>query len=225
MSNRSIDSRQTAGKSREHSARCVNTSKTSMEHATAVVDDVPAKTENRPQEPSRPNHVENQKIIPKATLDDAEHVSIVEPSVARPPVVAPKGTTTLSNNWTTPQNHCSCGDSTVFCATQPGHLSLHTNRRVHKNPKNCTCESPRSAAQCALCVPRSVCSWNVHHSIDELNEGPKTAGAYAACSQGHPQPRGGQYFHPALAWRLNLTGSERALHPTVPDCRREPQER
>ena len=30
------------------------TSKTSKEHATAVVDDMPARTENRPQEPRHP---------------------------------------------------------------------------------------------------------------------------------------------------------------------------
>ena len=51
--------------------REVNTSRTSVEHATAVVDDVPAKTENRPQEPTPTNHVENREILPKATLDDA----------------------------------------------------------------------------------------------------------------------------------------------------------
>ena len=51
--------------------REVSTSKTSMEHATAVVDDVPARTDKRPQEPSLTNHVENREILPRATLDDA----------------------------------------------------------------------------------------------------------------------------------------------------------
>ena len=119
------------------------------------------------------------KILPKATLDDAEHVSIVEPSIARPPVVAPTGTTTLSKNWTTPKTTAAAAPQ--FSA-RPGHLSLHNNRRVHNHPKNCTRESPRSAAQCALCVPRSARSWNVHHSVDELKEGPKNAGTDAAYS-------------------------------------------
>ena len=51
--------------------REVNTSKTSMEHAIAVVDDVPARTENRPQEPSLTNQVVNREILSKAPLDDA----------------------------------------------------------------------------------------------------------------------------------------------------------
>ena len=51
--------------------REVNTCKTSMEHATAVVDDVPARTENRPQEPSLTSQVENLEILSKATLNDA----------------------------------------------------------------------------------------------------------------------------------------------------------
>ena len=50
-----------------------------------------------------------------------------------------------------------------FCAPQPGHLSLHNNKRTT------TIRRTRSAAQCALCVPRSACNWNVHHSVDELN--------------------------------------------------------
>ena len=72
--NRLCTSRQTAGDHREHCARCKNTSKTSRMHAPATVDDehgyflighVCRETtridENRPQEPSPPNHVENQK--------------------------------------------------------------------------------------------------------------------------------------------------------------------
>ena len=100
--------------------------------------------ENQPQEPSPPNHVENRKNHPKAALDDAEHVSIVEPSIARHP------------------EERQLRNSTVFCAPQPGHLSLHNKRRMTTIPRT------RSAAQCALCVPRSACSWNVHHSVDEL---------------------------------------------------------
>ena len=87
----------------------------------------------------------SSNILPKATLDDAEDVSIVEPSIARPIVVAPTGTTTLSRNWT-----------------------AATSTATAETPQNCSCEGPRSAGQCALCVPRSACSWNVHHSVDEL---------------------------------------------------------
>ena len=56
------------------------------------------------------------EILPKASLDDAEHVYIVEPSIAHP------RETQLRN-------------STVFCAPQPGHLSLHNNRRVTTMPE------------------------------------------------------------------------------------------
>ena len=51
----------------------------------------------------------------------------------------------------------------------PTRATVAAQQQAHKQPsKNCTCESPRSAAQCALCVPRSAYSWNVHHSVDEL---------------------------------------------------------
>ena len=84
------------GKRREHSARCVITSKTRKKHATAVVDDEcgheeEEQYENRPQKPSLPIHVENQKIFQKS-LADAECVSTVEqsmrdqgPATAEPP--------------------------------------------------------------------------------------------------------------------------------------------
>ena len=51
----------------------------------------------------------------------------------------------------------------------PTRAPVVAQQQAHDNhPQNCTFEGPRSAAQCALCVPRSACSWNVHHSADEL---------------------------------------------------------
>ena len=51
----------------------------------------------------------------------------------------------------------------------PTRAPVAAQQQARKQPsKNCTCESPRSAAKCVQCVPRSACSWNVHHSVDEL---------------------------------------------------------
>ena len=74
---------------------------------------------------SKPRHVENQKNLPKATLDDAQHVSIVEPGIARPLSRCTNGQNNLVQELDDTQNS-NCGDPTVFCTTQPRHLSLQT---------------------------------------------------------------------------------------------------
>ena len=71
----------------------------------------------------------NTKNLPIATLDDASHVSIVEPNIARPPSPPPSRCTNGHNNLVQELDdtqNCNCGDSTVLCTTQPGHLSLQT---------------------------------------------------------------------------------------------------
>ena len=69
-------SRQTAGNHGNTAPGASTPARPVWEHATAVVDDVPAtmgeeQDVNRAQEPSQPSHVENRKILPKATPDDA----------------------------------------------------------------------------------------------------------------------------------------------------------
>ena len=62
-----------------------------------------------------------------------------------------------------------------------------TKRERQRGPRTATVESQRSSAQ-QRCAYLSRCSnWNNHHSVDELNEAPKTAGTRAACSQGRPR--------------------------------------
>ena len=134
----------------KHSARCITTSKTKKTHATAL------STTCRPGRridlrSQAPRHVENHEILPKATLDNTEHGSIVKPNIARPPVVAPTGTATLSKNWTNPKLLLRRLHS--FCTTQPEHLSLHSNRRVDNHPKNCNCEI--STVCCTVCTVRT----------------------------------------------------------------------
>ena len=117
--------------------------------------------QNRPQEPSPPSHLEIVNTS-KSHPGDAEHVSIVEPSIAQPQVVAPTGTANLSKNWTNPK-----------LPLRKLHSFLHNPTRATSAsttiPRTVTVRSPRSAVQCALCVPRSACNWKVHHSVEELN--------------------------------------------------------
>ena len=37
-------------------------------------------------------------------------------------------------------------------------------------PRTWTCGTPRSCAQCALCIANEVPNWNVHHSVEEMNQ-------------------------------------------------------
>ena len=83
------------------------------------------------------------EILPKASLDDAEHVYIVEPSIAHP------------RETPTAELH-----SLLRAPTRAPVAAQQQARNNHARI--------RSAAQCALCVPRSACSWNVHPSVDEL---------------------------------------------------------
>ena len=54
--------------------------------------------------------------------------------------------------------HCNCGTPQFLRA--PTRAPVVAQQQAHDNhTKNCTCESPRSAAQCALCVPGSASSW------------------------------------------------------------------
>ena len=135
----------------EHSARSVKPGKPSKEHATASVDDMPARTENRPQEP---RHPATKKII-KFFQEPPWMVQNMYPSsnqaLRQTPVVAPTGTTTLSRNWTNPKLQLRKLHS--FCTTQLGHLSLHNNRRVDNHPKNCNCEI--STVCCTVCTVRT----------------------------------------------------------------------
>ena len=148
------------------------------------------------------------QILPKATQDKAEHVSTVEPSIAHSQTLHQRAQRPCPRTGRRPKP-LQLRRLHSFLRDQPEHLSLHNNRRVHNQPKTVPVKV-HGLAQCALCVPRSASSWNVHHSVDELKEGPKTAGTYAAYSQGHPQQRDGQYFYPALAWRCTPQDQHRS---------------
>ena len=99
--------------------------------------------------------------------------------------------------------HCNCGDSTLFCV--PTRAPVVARQQARPQPsKNCTCESPRSAAQCALCVPRSACSWNVHHSVEELNrkhEEPDELLELPLHDHRDVTNQGTQHLYPALGQR------------------------
>ena len=156
-----------------HSARCI-TSKTSRTHATATVDDEHGyflighvcreTTRIRPQEPSPPNHAENQKFSPKPPWMKQN----MYPQSNQP--------LRLSKNWTTPKT-TAAAETPQFSA-RPTRAPVIAQQQARPQPsKNCTCESPRSAAQCALCVPRSACSWNVEPKARRTR---RTAGSAAA---------------------------------------------
>ena len=104
----------------------------------------------------------------KATLDEAEHVSTVEPSIARSQSLRQRAQQPCPRIGRRPKPlqlrrlHSFLRD--------PTRTPVIAQQQARSQPsKNCTCESPLSTAQCALCVPRSACSWNVHHSVEELN--------------------------------------------------------
>ena len=147
----------------EHSARCVKPAKSEI-HATATVNDERGKLCRQLSETQREVH-QNQQNQKKT---HAEHGSVVEPSIARPPVVAPTGTATLSKNLTNPKT--ASAEAPQFSA-QPNQSTCRCTATGASTtiPRTVTVRSPRSAVQCARCVPRSACNWKVHHSVEELN--------------------------------------------------------
>ena len=107
---------------------------------------------NQPQEPSPPNHVENHKNIFQKPPRIITCIHRRKKHCATPSRCT-TGHNNLVQELDDTHKHCNCGDSTVNCATQPGHLSLHNNRRVNKHPKNCTCEI--STVCCTVCTVRT----------------------------------------------------------------------
>ena len=101
-----------------------NTSKTSKKHATAVVDGSCARHKERSDEkrPQDPESTPSSRSIHSRT------------KIARPRVVAPTGTTTLSRSWTATISTATA-ELHSFCALQSGHLSLHNNKRMTTMPK------------------------------------------------------------------------------------------
>ena len=131
---------------------------------------------------SLPLHVENRTNTSKSHREYAEYVSIVEPSIARTQSLHRRAQQPCPETGQRPQAR-QLRDSTIFCALQPGHCRC-TTTGTDNQPKNCTCEGPRSAAQCALCVPGAASSWmstillvtksttgfirRLNHAVDEL---------------------------------------------------------
>ena len=66
--------------------------------------------------------------------------------------------------------YVSTVEASIREKSRPRHVSLHNNRRSH-HTKNWTCGTPRSCAQCALCIANEVTNWNVQHSVEELRRG------------------------------------------------------
>ena len=99
----------------------------------------------------------------------ASNQHVFQTSIARPPVVAPTGTTTLSRNWTTPRSTATAETPQFPARPNQGTCHCPITGASTTIPRTVPVISPRSAAQCALCAPRSACSWNVHHSVEELN--------------------------------------------------------
>ena len=94
---------------------------------------------------------------------------MVEPSIARPPVVAPRVTTTLSTNCTTATSTATA--ETPQLTARPNQGTCHCKQQAHPQPpRTVPVRSPRSLHRYVLCVPRSACSWNVHHSVEKLNQ-------------------------------------------------------
>ena len=128
-----------AGNRREHSARCEKPAKPGKTHATAIIDDerghflkathAGETTRIDLRIPSPPRHVENRRNSSKSPWKLRACIHSRTKHCALP-IVAPTGTTTLSKNWTTP-NHCNCGESTVFCATNQ---STHTAASIYIPP-------------------------------------------------------------------------------------------
>ena len=114
-------------RSSEHSARCVNTSKTSTEHATAVVGDVRGhfnrgkeQDVNRPQEPSLPLHVENHGILPKAAVELMYNMYPLSNQALRDPCRCTNGqSNNLVRELDNTHENCNCGSSTDFCTVHP----------------------------------------------------------------------------------------------------------
>ena len=181
----------------EHSARCVKPAKPEI-HATAsqrrarqtlpaivgntargasepvkpeenachcLVDDVLAKT--RIDHRSRDtHHVENHEILPKTHPGNAKHGSTVEPSMA--PSHCTNGHSNLVQELDEPKT--ATAEAPQFSA-QPNQSTCRCTATGASTtiPRTVTVRSPRSAVQCALCVPRTACNWKVHHSVEELN--------------------------------------------------------
>ena len=110
-----------------------------MEHATAVVDEMQARTENRPQEPSLPNQCrQNKKYFQKQPWMMHNMHPSSNQALRDPPVVAPTGTTTLSRNWTTPKT--ATAETPQFSA-RLNQGTCHCKQQAHPQPtKNCACE-------------------------------------------------------------------------------------
>ena len=124
----------------EHSARCVKPAKPEI-HATATVNDVPARTENRPQEPRHPVTLKIMKFFQQPprkmqSMDPKSNQALRGPQSLHQRAQQPCPRTGRTQN-------CHCGGSTVFCTTQPEHLPLHSNRRMTVRTKICVqLESP-----------------------------------------------------------------------------------
>ena len=91
-------------------AKPVNTATATVdeEHGYFLIGHVCNERRQLTSDPSPPSHEENREILPKATLDDAEHESIVEPSIARPQ---------RNGNCGTPQFSARPNQGTCRCTT------------------------------------------------------------------------------------------------------------
>ena len=135
----------------KHSARCVKPAK-------------PAR--NMPQPLSTMCRPDEQDVNRAQKLNQPLHVEKRKNSFQKPPCI----TTILSRNWTTPKATATA-ETPQFSARPNQDTCRCTSTSASKTiPRTVPVRSSRSAAQCALCVPRSACSWNIRRAVEELNQ-------------------------------------------------------